>query len=129
MGSHANDWTDERVETYLGRLLQAGVLAAALTVLAGGALFLAGHGFEPVHYAVFHGEPPDLRNPFTVAADAAALEGRGLIQLGLLLLIATPVARVFFSVFAFLRERDGVYVAVTLIVLAALAYSLSGGMP
>jgi uncharacterized membrane protein len=46
------------------------------------------------------------------------------IQLGLLLLVATPVARVIFSVFAFAWERDWLYVLLTLIVLAVLLYSL-----
>ena len=52
------------------------------------------------------------------------LGGRGIIQLGLLLLIATPVARVVFSVIGFVRQRDFVYVVLTLIVLAVLLYSL-----
>ena len=34
-----------------------------------------------------------------------------------MLLIATPVARVIFSVFAFARQRDFAYVGITLIVL------------
>jgi uncharacterized membrane protein len=50
-----------------------------------------------------------------------------LIQLGLLLLIATPVARVAFSVAAFAMQRDRLYVVVALIVLAVLMYSLTGG--
>ncbi|HXU49289.1 MAG TPA: DUF1634 domain-containing protein, partial [Candidatus Binatia bacterium] len=58
--------------------------------------------------------------------DATKLTGRGLIQLGLLLLIATPVARVIFSVFAFLYERDWKYVFFTLIVLGLLIFSLFG---
>lgn len=53
--------------------------------------------------------------------------GRALIQLGLLLLIATPVSRVAFSVFAFERQRDWTYVGITLAVLAVLVYSLAGG--
>jgi uncharacterized membrane protein len=56
-----------------------------------------------------------------------ALHGRGLIQLGLLILIATPIARVAFSVVAFLYQRDWTYVVVTLIVLGLLVYSLLGG--
>lgn len=55
-----------------------------------------------------------------------AFHGRGLIQLGLLLLIATPIARVTFSVFAFFYQRDGKYVVFTLIVLGLLLYSLLG---
>ncbi len=52
--------------------------------------------------------------------------GQGLIQLGLLLLIATPIARVALSVVGFAIERDRMYVAFTLIVLAILLYSLLG---
>lgn len=52
--------------------------------------------------------------------------GRGLIQLGLLILIATPVARVVFSVFAFAQQKDRLSVGVTLLVLAILRYSLLG---
>jgi uncharacterized membrane protein len=52
--------------------------------------------------------------------------GRGWIQLGLLLLIATPIARVVFSVAGFILERDRLYVTFTLIVLAVLLYSLLG---
>lgn len=48
------------------------------------------------------------------------------IQFGLLLLIATPVARVVFSIFAFAAQRDWIYVGVSMIVLSILAYSLSG---
>jgi uncharacterized membrane protein len=53
-------------------------------------------------------------------------QGRGIIQLGLLFLIATPVARVVFSIFAFSVQRDRLYVVVTLTVLAILMFSLTG---
>ena len=48
-----------------------------------------------------------------------------LIQFGLLLLIATPVARVMFSVLGFALERDWMYVVITLLVLALLIYTLT----
>jgi uncharacterized membrane protein len=44
-----------------------------------------------------------------------------------LVLIATPIARVAFSLFAFLWQRDWTYVVVTVIVLGLLVYSLLGG--
>jgi uncharacterized membrane protein len=62
-----------------------------------------------------------------ILGQVRAWRGRGIIQLGLLLLIATPVARVAFSVVAFALERDRLYVGITLIVLAVLAFSLAGG--
>jgi uncharacterized membrane protein len=119
-------WTDQRVDEMIGNLLRAGVLTAAVLALVGGVIFLARHGGEPSDHRQFHGEPPDFRGPVGVVRNALALSGRGLIQLGLLVLIATPVARVVFSVFAFFRQRDHTYVVVTLIVLAVLLYSLFG---
>lgn len=127
MAPHRESWTDEQVEQVVGRLLQVGVSAAALVVLAGGFLYLVRHGTEAAEHHVFYGEPAELRSLGGIATAAVHLRGRGLIQLGLLLLIATPVARVAFSVVAFLRERDYTYVVVTLIVLAILLYSLFAG--
>jgi len=120
-------WTDQRVELIIGNLLRAGVVLAAVVVLAGAAIYLVRHGSAAPHYAVFQGEPTDLRSPSGVIAEAAKLQGRAIIQLGLLILLATPVARVAFSVFAFAMERDRLYVIVTLIVLAVLVFSLAGG--
>jgi uncharacterized membrane protein len=117
-------WTDEQVEQILGNLLRIGVLAAAGVVAAGGVVYLARHGTEPADLHRFHSEPEELRSPWGIVAAALALRGRGVIQLGLLLLIATPVARVIFSVYAFARQRDFTYVVLTLIVLAILLYSL-----
>ena len=79
------------------------------------------------NYHVFQGEPAELRTLRGIFREAGAWQGRGLIQLGLLLLIATPVARVAFSVGAFLYERDWTYVAVSLLVLGLLFYSLFSG--
>jgi uncharacterized membrane protein len=122
-------WTDVRVEQAMGTLLRAGVILSAGVVLLGGVVYLARHGQEPVDYHAFLGEPEDLRNPVGIVRDALAFRGRGLVQLGLLLLIATPVARVVFSVVAFALQRDYTYVGVTLIVLAVLLYSLFSGGP
>ncbi|MDI3260823.1 MAG: DUF1634 domain-containing protein [Sinobacteraceae bacterium] len=115
-----------RLERRLGVLLRAGVLAAAFVVLIGAALLLWHHGTDRVSFARFAGEPSVLRHPLAIAADARRGSGRGLIQLGLLLLIATPVARVAFAALAFWRVRDRWYLGVTLWVLAVLGFSLLG---
>ena len=84
------------------------------------------HAHEPADYRVFRGEPSEFRTIPGVIHSVINGRGRGLIQLGLLLLIATPIARVAFSIVGFAIERDRMYVAFTLIVLAVLLYSLLG---
>jgi len=123
----ANLQMDERIDQLMGLLLRSGVLAAAATVALGGIVFVARHPAPLTNYRVFTGEPAALRTIQGIFAEAFAWHGRGLIQLGLLLLIATPVARVAFSVGAFLYERDWTYVAVSLLVLSLLFYSLFTG--
>jgi len=124
-----NRWSDEWVEEVMGNLLRAGVSLAAAVALMGGIFYLIRYHSTSPDYRVFRGEPADLRSVSGILADAIELRSRGLIQLGLLLLVATPVARVVFSVFAFARQHDLTYVLLTLIVLAVLIYSLVGWHP
>ena len=122
-------WTDEHVEGVIGTLLRWGVTLAAAVVLAGGVMYLARYGSTISDYKVFRGEPSDLREVSGILTGAVSWHSRGLIQFGLLLLIATPVARVAFSVVAFALQRDRIYVVVTLIVLAVLLYGLARAGP
>ncbi len=120
-------WSDEQVEMIIGQLLRAGVLLAVVVVLAGETVLLLRHGTARPNYAVFLGEPRNLRTLRGILSNVFSFQGRGIIQLGLLILIATPVARVAFSVVAFAAEHDRLYVFVTLIVLGVLLFSLAGG--
>lgn len=115
---------DRRLENIIGRLLQTGVLLAAAIVVAGGALYLAHHSSDPVDYRAFVPGSGGLRTLSGMARSAAHFQSEGLIQFGLLLLIATPVARVAFALVGFALERDRLYTVVSLIVLLILAFSL-----
>jgi uncharacterized membrane protein len=117
-------WDDQRIEVILGALLRTGVILAAAVVLFGGALYLVRHGGEIPNYRTFHSEPESLKKPAEIIHGTLAMKAQATIQLGLLLLIATPVARVIFSAAAFAVERDSMYVVITLIVLAILLYGL-----
>lgn len=119
--------SDHRVEQIVANLLRFGVLFASAVVLLGGVLYLKQHHAEAVNYQFFQGEPPDFRTPEAVGKAVISGRRRGIIQLGLLLLMATPVARVALSLLIFVHQRDFTYVVVTLIVLSGLAYSLLGG--
>ncbi len=120
-------WTDEQFDVVLAHVLRAGVAVAAFVVVVGAIVYLMAHGFDVSDHRVFHGEPDRLRSVAGIAADAKQLHGRGVIQLGLLLLIATPIARVVFSVLGFIRQHDWLYVGITSVVLLLLAYSLLAG--
>lgn len=116
---------DARFERLLGALLRVGVLASALVVVTGGAIYLVRHATEPTDYGTFQADRlPHLRTPHGIIESALAGSGRGIIQLGLLLLIATPVARVVVSAFGFARQRDIIYCFLTVIVLSVLFYGL-----
>jgi uncharacterized membrane protein len=119
--------SDRRLEAIIGNLLRAGVVIAATITSIGGVIYLAHSGESLAHYRVFQGEPADLRHVKGVLSDASSGDGRGIMQLGLLLLIATPVARVAFSLAAFAVQRDRLYVVVTLAVLGVLTFSMAGG--
>ena len=117
--------TDERIERVIGLLLQTGVLISALIVMVGGAWLLADRGAGPANYARFTGVQGFLRSPAEVLRSLSHPQPATIVQLGLLLLIATPVLRVAFSLAAFALQRDWIYVAITLVVLLVLGYSLA----
>jgi uncharacterized membrane protein len=118
-------WTDRRLEIVISVLLRTGVLISAAVVLLGGVCFLSRHGQEQPEYRVFHGTPQIYRSVSGVIHAAGPSNCPAVIQLGLLLLILTPVARVAFSLVGFAFERDHTYVLLTSIVLAILIYSLA----
>jgi uncharacterized membrane protein len=107
-------------------MLRSGVILSTALVLGGGIWYLFQFGAERPEYGTFHGEPAMLRSVSGIVRGAVALDARSWVQLGLLVLIATPVARVLFSIFAFAAQRDRTYVTITLVVAVVLLYSLFG---
>ncbi len=118
---------DQRMDVIISVLLGIGVSLAALVTLAGGIAYLVKMGNDFPHYTIFHGTRGDLRSITGIVHAAFSLSRRGFIQLGILLLILTPIARVVFSAAAFLWQRDYFYVLVTLIVLGILLTNLIYG--
>jgi len=121
------EWNDHRIELIVGILLRVGVMLAASVVLFGAIVYLIRNGTASLpDYKSFHGETAQLSTVEGILAGCREFRGRAIIQLGLLLLIATPVARVAFAAVAFMLEKDKLYVFLTLIVLAILLFSLVG---
>lgn len=119
--------TEQYFENFVSNLLRIGVILATSVVMVGGILYLIRHGESVANYQFFRGEPSEFRSPAGVVKAVSLGRYRGIIQFGLLLLIATPVARVTLSLMAFVRQRDLTYVIVTLIVISGLIYSLIAG--
>ena len=115
---------DRRLETIIGQLLRAGVLLSAAMETVGGILYLVQHHADRVNYRTFVPGGPSIQTLPGIIQSAAHLDSAGLIQLGLLMLIATPVARVAVAVIGFAIERDRLYTVVSLIVLLILVASL-----
>ena len=126
MEDRKNGMSDERIDLIIGNLLRIAVIVSAVFVIAGAVIYLMRHGQEMPDYGVFAGVPKNIRGLKEIIEAAWQIRSVGIIQLGLLLLIATPVARVAFSVFAFLIQRDYMYVVFTLIVLSVLLLSITG---
>jgi uncharacterized membrane protein len=116
--------SDVDIESVMGRLLITGVIISGALILVGGIYYLAEKGFSIPQYKTFIGEPSHLRSVKQIIRGVVHLNSLSIIQLGILLLIATPVSRVIFSVIGFFFEKDYLYVIISLIVLIIIAYSI-----
>ncbi len=116
--------SDYDVESVMGKLLITGVIISGTLILIGGIYYLIQHGFSVPQFKTFIGEPSNLRSVRQIFNGVIHLDSLSIIQLGLLLLIATPIARVMFAVIGFFMEKDALYVVISLIVLAIIAYSI-----
>ena len=114
---------DADLERVIGNLLRYGVLTASLIVLAGGIVYLVRHGGEAPEYRQFKGEPDIMRSPGPMWQAILNGRGRPLIQFGLLVLIATPIASIICSILGYLLEKDWLYTVLTAIVLLVILWN------
>jgi uncharacterized membrane protein len=119
--------TDQSIEKVVSVVLRTGVIISGFIVLLGGIYFLVRHGREPVNYHTFQGQTFSGHYIVEIVRGALRLQGRSIIQLGVLCLIATPIVRVVVSLIGFALERDRTYVLITSLVLVILLYSLISG--
>lgn len=124
---HFKSFSDQQLDNIIAFILRTGVILSALTVLAGGILYLYHYGSVQPDYKFFHEESADLRSITGIVNDSLSFSPLGIIQMGLLILIATPICRVVFAFIAFTLQKDRVYMLVTLIVFGVLLLSLTEG--
>ena len=116
--------SEKRFEALIGIAAAHGSGAGGDGGAGGGIFYLTKYGGLKPDYRIFRGEPSDLRSIEGVLGTRFRCIRAESFSLGLLLLIATPIARVAFSVAGFASERDWLYVGITLVVLGVLIYSL-----
>lgn len=119
--------TDHELDMSVAGMLRFGVSLAAVVVLAGGLLYLRHPLSLMPNYTHFAAGDGSLRTLPGIFRGLMRMDAKSIIQFGLVLLIATPVARVVFCVVGFARQKDRLYVGISLMVLMVLVYSLSKG--
>lgn len=115
---------DLKMEITISRMLRVGVSLAALVVVVGELLYLwQAHGVKS-DYGYFHGVPTPIDRFGLILEGIRHFDSRSIIRLGILLLIATPIARVAFCLYSFGMQKDKLYIPISATVLAVLLYSL-----
>jgi uncharacterized membrane protein len=121
-----------RAERLISTVLRVGVIASLTTILLGTVIAFVHHPeyVTSPRQLVHLSRPSDNSFPHTlrdVLTGLLSLRGQAIVVLGLLMLIATPVARVAVSILLFLEEGDLTYVAITSTVLGLLLLSFFVG--
>jgi len=115
------------MELRIGTLLRVGVVIAASVTAIGGLLLAFREGMTPIAAGKFRHEPVPFTGLDDLLAGLPHGEPRSIILFGVVLLVATPIARVGATLVAFVYQRDRFYTGVAAVVLAILLYSLFSG--
>jgi uncharacterized membrane protein len=120
---------DADIEKIIGLQLRYGVVIASLIVLMGGILYLVqqGQGAIPP-YHTFLGESAGYTSFSQIVNGIGAGQAKGIVQAGVVVLIATPILRIAFSLVGFILEKDRLYIIITAIVLSVMLFSIFGGL-
>jgi uncharacterized membrane protein len=118
---------DKDIQTIIGWVLRLGVIVSISIVFIGGLIYLWRHGHEVVDHRQFKGVPAFIRTAAGVLHGVVTVRGQAIIQSGIVLLIATPILRVVFSIIGFTIEKDKLYIFISLLVLAIIVASMLTG--
>ena len=94
-------WDGRDMEMFIGRMLRAGVVTASIICIIGGLMYMFRDGSSVADYSQFTGSPEDLRGFAGILHGLMTFEPLAIVQLGVVVLLATPILRVAFSILAF----------------------------
>ena len=115
------------MQLLLSHVLRAGTVVSITIVFIGGIFFIYRHGQSISDYRAFKGIPSFIQTASGIFHGIWALRGQAMIQLGIVLLIATPILRVVFSAIGFALEKDYMYIGISLLVLGIIFFSMMSG--
>ena len=118
---------DTDIQALIGNVLRAGTIISISIVFIGAIFYLYRHGQTTAGYQAFTGIPDFLQRPGSLISSAFNFRGQAIIQLGIILLIATPILRVICSDIGFAIEKDYLYVGISILVLCIIFASLLNG--
>lgn len=117
---------DKDLQSFIGNLLRWGVLLSMTIVVAGLIFYLFQYGRSVADYHRF--DPEATFNLGAFRTSLMAGDSKAIMELGVIALIATPVARVLFTMIGFWLEKDRLYTLVAFLVLCIISYSLFFGV-
>ena len=116
---------DKDMQLIMGNLLRAGVVLSMTVVFIGGVIYLFGYGSLKADYSKFVIDENGFFSLGSIWNGLMQFNGKAIIQLGILLLIFTPISRVILAVVSFFLERDYLYVMIGVLILGIIMFSLS----
>jgi uncharacterized membrane protein len=115
-------------EDVIGWTLRIGVIISAILIIFGFALILIHNGAGPYTLNQLVNPQSNVNTKTikfsTIYSGIESFNGVDLILLGLIILIATPVLRVFIGILQFAREKDYLYTIITIIVFFNLMFAI-----
>jgi len=118
---------DTDMQLLLGRVLRAGTIISVSIVFIGGIIYLYRHGQSVADYSVWNGVPVFIQHAGSLVNGAFDFRGQAIIQIGIILLVATPIMRVIFSTIGFVLEKDYIYTGISILVLLIILASMISG--
>ncbi len=121
------NFTDVDLNRSVGNLLRLGVILSVIISLIG-FVKLFTEGFKmPKKYKLLEIGTSSEKVWSQFWETLCKGEGMAIIQLGILILIFTPLMRIIFALIGYLKEKDYLYVLISSIVLAIMAVSFFTG--
>ena len=102
------------------RVLLIGIYSSTFFCCLGAILFLYKEGFNKTNWSQFDTSLTPFRSLKEAFGLIKTFDPIGIIELGLIILVLTPLLRVFFSIFIYYKQKDRLYTMISSLVFLIL---------